>query len=235
VSLVIAIAAVIVSALTVIVVVSESHFDWDELAVRAGCHVAASQHAGKLVRGRLELQARTSASPRSSASTMAMGDQSAQQGVSVLGIAQVTGTVQGVQARHGQAGRVADVVQPCRGFRRSASVPRTGARLRREARPLPSCAGWPVRRASSGPRRRGSRGTFRAVATAVPFVPSPRTDPGEPDGGRHRLGHLGPYCGPPVDRQAVFTREQSFTAVGCLAATTRHLAHPATTGDCATC
>ena len=36
---------------------SESPFDRDELAVRTGCHVAASQHAGKHVRCRLELQA----------------------------------------------------------------------------------------------------------------------------------------------------------------------------------
>ena len=45
-----------------------------------------------------------------------MGDQPAQHGVGVLGIAQVAGAVQGVQACHGQAGRVADVVQPRRGF-----------------------------------------------------------------------------------------------------------------------
>ena len=34
----------------------------------------------------------------------------------MLGIAQVTGAVQGVKARRGQAGRVADVVQLRRGF-----------------------------------------------------------------------------------------------------------------------
>ena len=45
-----------------------------------------------------------------------MGDQPAQHGVGVLGIAKVPGAVQGVQARHGQAGRVADVVQPRGGF-----------------------------------------------------------------------------------------------------------------------
>jgi len=48
-----------------------------------------------------------------------MGDQPAQHGVGVLGIAQVTGAVQGVQARHGQARRVADVVQPPGGFQES--------------------------------------------------------------------------------------------------------------------
>ena len=45
-----------------------------------------------------------------------MGDQPAQHGVGVLGIAKVPGAVLGVQARHGQAGRVADVVQPRGGF-----------------------------------------------------------------------------------------------------------------------
>ena len=41
-----------------------------------------------------------------------MGDKPAQHSVGVLGIAQVPGTVQGVQARYGQTGSVADVVQP---------------------------------------------------------------------------------------------------------------------------
>jgi hypothetical protein len=36
---------------------SEPPADRDELAVRAGCYVAAGQHSGKVVRGRLELQA----------------------------------------------------------------------------------------------------------------------------------------------------------------------------------
>jgi hypothetical protein len=45
-----------------------------------------------------------------------MGDQPAQHGVGVLGVAQVTGAVECVQARHGKAGRVADVVQPRGGF-----------------------------------------------------------------------------------------------------------------------
>ena len=51
----------------------------------------------------------------------------------MLGVTQVTGTVERVQARPGQAGRVADVVQPRRGFqeigisaenRRQAACPR---------------------------------------------------------------------------------------------------------------
>ena len=45
-----------------------------------------------------------------------MGDQPAQQGVGVLGVAQVTGAVEWVEARRGEAGRVADVVQPRGGF-----------------------------------------------------------------------------------------------------------------------
>jgi hypothetical protein len=42
-----------------------------EFAVWAGGHVTAGQHAGKDVRRGSELEARTSESPRSSASTMA--------------------------------------------------------------------------------------------------------------------------------------------------------------------
>jgi len=65
-----------------------------------------------------------------------MSNQSAQHGVGVLGVAQVTGTVRGVQARHGQAGRVADVVQPRSSFQeisvraensRQAACPRGNA------------------------------------------------------------------------------------------------------------
>ena len=47
-----------------------------------------------------------------------MGDQPAQHRVGVLGVAQVTGTVECVQARQGQVGRVADVVQPGRGLQK---------------------------------------------------------------------------------------------------------------------
>ena len=59
-----------------------------------------------------------------------MGDQPAQHGAGVLGVAQVTGAVECVQARYGQVGRVADVVQPRSGF---AGV----RRPRRE--PVPGC------------------------------------------------------------------------------------------------
>jgi hypothetical protein len=45
-----------------------------------------------------------------------VGDQPAQHGTGVPDVAQVPGAVEGVQARHGEVGRVADVVQPCGGF-----------------------------------------------------------------------------------------------------------------------
>ena len=45
-----------------------------------------------------------------------MGDEPAQHGVGVLGVAQVAGAVEWVEARDGEAGGVADVVQPCGGF-----------------------------------------------------------------------------------------------------------------------
>jgi hypothetical protein len=45
------------------------------------------------------------------------GDQPAQHGIGVLGVAQVPGAVERVEACRGQAGRVADVVQPRDGFR----------------------------------------------------------------------------------------------------------------------
>ena len=45
-----------------------------------------------------------------------MGDQSAQHGVGLMDVAQVARTVECVQARHGKARYVADVVQPRGGF-----------------------------------------------------------------------------------------------------------------------
>ena len=80
----------------------ESLFDRHELAVRAGCHVAASQNAGKHVRRRLKLETQEvgkSAFFGFDDGVGVMGDQSAQQGVGVLGIARVTGVMEGVQAR----------------------------------------------------------------------------------------------------------------------------------------
>ena len=97
----------------------EPPVDRREFAVRAGGHVAVGQHAGKRIRGRLELQAQDvgeSAFFGFDDGAGVVGDQSAQHGVGVPGIAQVTGAVQCVQARHGQAERVADVVQPGSGF-----------------------------------------------------------------------------------------------------------------------
>ena len=45
-----------------------------------------------------------------------MGDEPAQHGAGVLGVAQVAGAVEWVEARGGEAGCVADVVQPRGGF-----------------------------------------------------------------------------------------------------------------------
>ena len=93
----------------------ESPVDWDELAVRASGHVAAGQHAGKHVRRSLELQGQDvgeSAFSGFGDGVGVMGDQLARQGVGLVDVAQVAGAVEGVQACHGQAGRVADVVQP---------------------------------------------------------------------------------------------------------------------------
>ena len=97
----------------------KSPFDRDELAVWAGCQIAKGQHAGKRVWCGLELEAQDvgeSAFVGFDDGVGVMGDQSAQHGVGVLGVAEVPGAVQGVQAGHGKAGRVADVVQPRGGF-----------------------------------------------------------------------------------------------------------------------
>lgn len=89
------------------------------IAVRAGGHVAAGQHAGQRVRRRVELLAQDvgkSAFAGFDDGAGVMGDQPAQQGVGVLGVAQVPGAVELVQACEGKAGCVADVVQPRGGF-----------------------------------------------------------------------------------------------------------------------
>jgi len=101
----------------------EPLFDRHEFTVRAGGHVTASQNAGQRVWRGIELQAQDvgkSAFAGFDDGAGVMGDQPAQHGVGVLGIAKVPGAVQGVQARHGQAGRVADVVQPGSGFQEIA-------------------------------------------------------------------------------------------------------------------
>jgi hypothetical protein len=118
-------------------------FDRHEFAVRADGHVTASQNAGQRVQRRIELQAQDvgkSAFAGFDDGAGVMGDQPAQHGVGVLGVAQVTGAVQGVQARHGQAGGVADVVQPRGGFQEAGVGARTGARLRARAATPWTCA-----------------------------------------------------------------------------------------------
>jgi hypothetical protein len=102
-----------------------------------------------------------------------------------------------VQARHGQAGGVADVVQPRGGFQEAGVGARTGARLRARAATPWTCAqrrgrgswrsAWarcPAREASAVMRPRlGSRGgTFADLACRRR---RPLT---------HRLGH--PRCTP---------------------------------------
>jgi hypothetical protein len=78
-----------------------------ELAVWAGGHVTEGQHAGKRVRRRLELQAQDvgkSAFAGFDDGAGVMRDQPAQQGAAVLGVAQVPGAIELVQAREGKAG-----------------------------------------------------------------------------------------------------------------------------------
>ena len=78
-----------------------------KLAVRAGRHVAEGQHAGKLVRRRLELQpqdAGKSAFAGFDDGAGVMRDQLAQHGVGAPGVAQVPCAVELVQAREGKAG-----------------------------------------------------------------------------------------------------------------------------------
>ena len=65
-----------------------------------------------------------------------MCDQPAQHGVGSLGVAEVTGSVECVQAHHGEVGRVADVVQPRGGFQEigvRAEYRRQAACSRRDA------------------------------------------------------------------------------------------------------
>jgi hypothetical protein len=97
----------------------EPPFDPHGLAVRTGGHVTARQHAGQDVRRRVELGAQDageSAFAGFDDGAGVVGDQSAQHGVGVLGVAQVPGAVELVQAGGGEAGGVTDVVQPGGGF-----------------------------------------------------------------------------------------------------------------------
>lgn len=71
------------------------------LAVRAGGHVAASQHAGQYVRCRVELGTQhigESAFAGFDDGAGVVGDQPAQYGIGVPGIAQIPGAVELVQA-----------------------------------------------------------------------------------------------------------------------------------------
>ena len=97
----------------------EPLLDRHGLAVRAGGHVTARQHAGQHVRCRSELGTQDvgeSAFAGFDEGAGVMGDQPAQQGVGILGVAQVPGAIELVEAREGKAGGVADVVQPSGGF-----------------------------------------------------------------------------------------------------------------------
>ena len=85
------------------------------LAVRAGGHIAASQHAGQYVRCRVELGTQDigeAAFAGFDDGAGVAGDQPAQHGIGVLGVAQVPGAIELMQAGGGEAGGVADVVQP---------------------------------------------------------------------------------------------------------------------------
>ena len=85
----------------------ESLFDRYEFAVRAGGHVAASQHAGQRIRCRVEFVAQDvgeSAFAGFDDGAGVVGDQPAQHGIGVLGVAQVPGSVELVQAGGGEAG-----------------------------------------------------------------------------------------------------------------------------------
>ena len=97
----------------------KSPFGRHVLAVRAGGYVAVGQHAGQILWCGLEFQDQDvgeSAFFGFHDGTGVVGDQLAQHGVGVAGVAEVTGAVEGVQACRGEAGRVADVVQPGGGF-----------------------------------------------------------------------------------------------------------------------
>ena len=89
------------------------------LAVRAGGHVTASQNAGQHVRCGIELGTQDmgeSAFGGFDDGAGVVGRPVGTAGVGVLGVAQVPGAVELVQAGGGEAGGVADVAQPRGGF-----------------------------------------------------------------------------------------------------------------------
>jgi hypothetical protein len=76
---------------------NKPRFDRHGLTVRAGGHVAARQHAGQDVRRRVELGAQDigeSAFAGFDDGAGVVGDQPAQHGIGVLGVAQVPGAVE---------------------------------------------------------------------------------------------------------------------------------------------
>jgi len=80
-----------------------------------------------------------------------MGDQPAQQGVGVLGVMQVSGAVELVQARESKAGGVADVVQPCGGFQQVSVSAENGCQA--------ACPGGDA----LGVRPAAGRGSYRSA------------------------------------------------------------------------
>jgi hypothetical protein len=74
----------------------EASVDRHGLTVRAGRHVTVGQHGGKRVRGRIELQAQDVGKPAFLGfddGAGVVGDEPAQCGVGVLGVAQVPGAI----------------------------------------------------------------------------------------------------------------------------------------------
>ena len=137
----------------------EPSFDRHGLAVRAGGHVAARQHAGQHVRRRGELGTQDIGQSAFAGFDDGAGvvcDQPEQHPIGMLGVAQVPGAIELVQAGGGEAGGVADVVQPSGASSRSASALRTGARPRARAATPWTCA-----------QRRG-RGSCRSAWARCP-------------------------------------------------------------------
>jgi hypothetical protein len=90
-----------------VVYLGEPPFDAYGLAVRAGGHVTARQHAGPYVRCRVELGTQDvgeSAFASFDDGAGVVGDQPAQHAIGLLGVAQVPGSVELVQAGGGEAG-----------------------------------------------------------------------------------------------------------------------------------
>ena len=104
-----------------------AHVDRHGLAIWAGGHVAARQHAGQYVRCRVELGTQDvgeSAFAGFDDGAGVVGDQPAQHGIGVVGVAQVPDAIELMQAGGGEAGgrsrcraatrRLAEDRRPCR-------------------------------------------------------------------------------------------------------------------------